>query len=40
MPEETVDTLSKHLADLANSITLPDTVRLSMRDRVFEEDFL
>ena len=28
MPEQTVDTLSKHLSDLANSVTLPDTVRI------------
>jgi hypothetical protein len=26
MPEQTVDTLSKHLSDLANSVSLPDTV--------------
>jgi len=27
MPEETVNNLSKHLSDLANSVSLPDTVR-------------
>jgi hypothetical protein len=27
MPAETVDALSKHLLDLANSVSLPDTVR-------------
>lgn len=32
MPEQTVDNLSKHLSDLANSITLPDTVRIPIRD--------
>ena len=26
MPDETVDALSKHLADLANTVSLPDTV--------------
>lgn len=32
MPEQTVDNLSKHLSDLANSITLPDTVRIPIQD--------
>jgi hypothetical protein len=27
MPEQTVDALSKRLSDLANSVSLPDTVR-------------
>jgi len=30
MPEETVDALSKHLADLANSVQLPDTVKSNL----------
>lgn len=33
MPEETVNTLTKHLADLANSVSLPDTVK-TKRERV------
>lgn len=28
VPEETVDALSKHLSDLANSVSLPDTVKI------------
>ena len=31
MPEQTVDALSKHLSDLANSVSLPDTVTSSDR---------
>jgi hypothetical protein len=27
MPEQSVDALSKHLSDLANSVSLPDTVK-------------
>ena len=27
MPEETVDTLTKRLSDLTNSVSLPDTVK-------------
>ncbi len=30
MPEQTVDALSKHLLDLANSVSLPDTVKFKI----------
>lgn len=41
MPEQTVDALTKHLADLANSVSLPDTVASiqAMTDRNMSLDF-
>ncbi|CAF3995872.1 unnamed protein product, partial [Adineta steineri] len=39
MPEETVNALSKHLADLANSVSLPDTTNLQDRVRELQEKF-
>ncbi|CAF1120859.1 unnamed protein product [Rotaria sordida] len=39
MPEETVDNLTKHLSDLANSVSLPDTTNLQDRVKQLQERF-
>jgi len=35
MPEESVNTLTKHLSDLANSVSLPDTVKKTKNQIIF-----
>jgi optic atrophy protein 1 len=39
MPDETVDALTKHLSDLANSVSLPDTTHLQDRVRQLQDRF-